>query len=226
MLGVADREIDLTQMRAIAGWDDARQRLDVRLWHPAFDGLSEDDRQQIGFLFLDNLLGEDDVERWIGTMESSSAEFAGRTPQELSDEVRRRAGEAPPDSWVLAERTGRGGDLALVSANAALKRIDHPFASHHLCVTVDRGLEQLSQSPELPELDKAEEDLMEELRGTATAAGRVTERRRRMIHYVCADAQGAAAIAEAWARRHGRFGIRVEVRSDPSWSFRKELLGS
>ena len=50
---------------------------------------------RVGFLFLDNLLGEDDVERWIGEIDALDAPIEGRTPDELIAEVRRRAAEAP-----------------------------------------------------------------------------------------------------------------------------------
>ena len=48
---------------------------------------------QAGFLFLDHLLGEDGVERWIGAIEFFDAPTGGRTPAELKAEVERHAAE-------------------------------------------------------------------------------------------------------------------------------------
>ena len=62
----------------------------------------------------DNLLGEDDVERWIGTIDVLTEPIQGRTPDELRSEVARRAVESSGESWVLAERS----DGAIVVANA------------------------------------------------------------------------------------------------------------
>ncbi len=57
--------------------DTNRRRLHVALFHEKFRDLSEDDRRRALFLFLDDLLGEDGVERWIGrvrhTLEMSEA---------------------------------------------------------------------------------------------------------------------------------------------------------
>lgn len=224
-LQIGDREVDLDDYRAIASWDEGRERVDVRLWHPALADAPEDVRERVDFLFLDNLLGEDDVERWIGAIDALEAPISGRTPAELRAEIDRRAGEATGEAWVLIERTDtRTKELELVMVNAAIKPIDHPFRSHHLVVTVDRGLEQLSRSDEQPELDAAEERLVEAVeREDAIHLGHVTERRRRVIHFMCADADRARATADAWAAAERRFGPRIDIRPDPAWSFRDEL---
>ena len=218
--------VALADVRTIAAWNEAREVVNVNLWHPTFPGLPLRTRQQIAFLFLDNLLGEDDVERWIGSVDLLEAESGGRTPEELRAEVARRAAAATCDAWVLAERTDRRGERALVSANAALKHIDHPFAAHHLLVTVDRGLEQLAGSPESQELNAAEDELVAALEADgAVYAGRVTERRQRQIHFACEDPDRGAQIARDWATRFPRYGPRVQVKADPAWAFRADLLG-
>ena len=61
-LEIAGARFDLGEMRAIGSWDASARRLDVRLWHPQFERVPPQVHPQVGFLFLDNLLGEDDVE--------------------------------------------------------------------------------------------------------------------------------------------------------------------
>jgi len=225
-LVIGGATVDLAEVRAIAAWNESREVLNVKLWHRAFPGMPQQARHQVAFLFLDNLLGEDGVERWIGSIDLLEAESGGRTPEELRDEVERRAAAATRDAWVLAERPDRRGDRALVSANAALKHIDHPFAAHHLLVTVDRGLEQLAGSPESAELNAAEDELVAALEAEgAVYAGRVTERRQRQIHFACEDPDLGVQTARAWAARFDRFGPRVQVKADPAWAFRADLLG-
>ena len=92
-LVVAGGQFDLEEMRASAAWDETRRLVDVRLWHPRFPEVPEDVRMQAGFLFLDHLLGEDGVERWIGAIELFDAPTGGRTPAELKAEVERHAAE-------------------------------------------------------------------------------------------------------------------------------------
>jgi hypothetical protein len=216
--------VDLEAFRAIAGWDATRERLDVRLWNPAFADAPEAVRRQVAFLFLDGLLGEEDVERWIGSIDLLEAETGGRTPAELRDEVGRRAAGATHDVWVVGERRDRHGDRAVISANAALKRVDLPLAMHHLCVTIDRGLEELTDSPELEDLDAAEGRLVAALAAErATFVGRVTDKRARRLHFVCEHPEPAKKTAHDWALDEPRFGPRVEIRSDPYWEFRTDL---
>jgi hypothetical protein len=215
--------VDLADYRSIAGWDESRERVDVKLWHPTLAQAAENLAMRAAFLFLDNLLGEDDVERWIGQIDVLDAPIEGRTPDELRAEVLRRASEATGEVWSLAERSD-GRDTALVLANMALKPIDHPLASNHVLVAVDRGLDQLSGSGELPELDAAEDRLVDSMTEVgAIHLGHVTERRRRRIHFMAPDAERARQVATAWAAAERRFGPRVEVADDPRWEARREL---
>ena len=225
-LAIAETTVDLEAFRAIAGWDATHERLDVRLWNPAFAAAREPVRRQMALLFLDRLLGEDDAERWIGSIDILDAETGGRTPAELRDEVARRAAAATHDVWVVRERRDRHGvALAIASANAAVKRVDLPLAVDHLCVSIDRGLEELTDSPELEDLDAAEERLVKELAAVRTQfLGRVTDKRQRRLHFVCEDPARSRRIAEDWASDEPRFGPRVEVRRDPRWEFRVDLL--
>jgi hypothetical protein len=71
ILGIGGEQIPLESMRAIAGWDEVRELVNIRLWHPALASLPDDARMQVAYLFLDNLLGEEGVERWVGTIDVS-----------------------------------------------------------------------------------------------------------------------------------------------------------
>lgn len=220
-LQVGPVQLSLGEIRVIAGWDAGRERNDVRIWHPSLADLPDGPRRQIAFLFLDNLLGEDAVERWIGTIDISDAAFGGLTPDELRAAVERNAATATGSRWSLVRRS----DGAIIVVNAALKRIDHPAAMHHLELTIDRGLERLANSPELQELDAAQDVLDEQLDGVALNVGRITDRRRRTIHYVTAERERAGEIARRWAAEHRRFGPSVRVTPDPRWTFRDEWGG-
>ena len=111
-LQIGGVQFDLQEVRAIASWDPMRRRVGVKLWHPEFARVPESIRIQVGFLFFDNLLGEDGVERWVGQIDLLDAPVGGRTPAELKDEIDRRSAEsAGDDRWVLVEEdaTRRGG---------------------------------------------------------------------------------------------------------------------
>jgi hypothetical protein len=225
ILEIRGTRVSFSEVRSITSWDEAREQVNVGLWHPAFDGLPSEVKAQISFLFLDNLVGEDDVERWVGAIEADPAAQAGRTPDELRDEIRRRAESATGERWALIEGRDQRGDPLLVRLNSSLKRIDHPFAGDHLEVTIDRGLDQAGDKTENEAITQAEAELGEALEGLATEAAHVTDRRRRVTHYVTADGERAVAAARDWASRHREWGAKVSLEPDPTWAFRKSYGG-
>ena len=219
-LAMGGVDVDLTAYRAIASWDEARERVDVRLWHPALADATDQLRQHVAFLFLDNLLGEDDVERWIGSIDPLEAPIEGRTPDELRAEVARRATEATGESWILGQRP----DGALVVANAAAKPIDHPFAATRLTITVEEGMEQFAGTERKADIEAAEDRLVEALAPVGVVQlGHVTERRRRRSYLMCRDGAAARAIAGDWATTVPDIRPKVDVAADPGWTVRGEL---
>jgi hypothetical protein len=232
-LDVGGRRFDLEAMRAITSWDATGQRLDVRLWHPGFEGAPEGVRIQVGFVFLDQLLGEDEVERWIGSIDLLDAPAGGRTPAELKAEVARRGAEASGDDhWVLVDRTDRDGQSEVVLVDAALKRIDHPFAGRHAeigVVMADDGW--LPDEAASAALDAEQDDLVRRLDGIAVFAGRTTRRGKRTMHFVAEDTERMRPAIDAWAEAIPDAPVdgaptrrlKVNFADDVSWSFYKEL---
>jgi hypothetical protein len=223
VLEVDGRRFDDADWRAVTTWDESRELLDARLWHPTFDGSPEEVRIRAAFLFLDGLIGEDGVERWVGRLDVAGDPIGGRTPDELRAEVERRAASATGEGWVLAQRDD---PPAVITANAALKRIDLPFADHHVAVTIDAGLRRLSGDQAAADrANEAQDRLSAALAGVAVDVGRVTEVGSRVIHYVTDDGARAKRIAEAWAAGERALKPRVTVERDPTWRFRSQLLG-
>jgi hypothetical protein len=214
--------VELAEFRAIVSWDESRARVDVRLWHPSLEGASDDVRMRAAFLFLDNLLGEDDVERWIGSIELLDAPTGGRTPDELRGEITRRAAAAPDDQWTLGTM-GDGDAIAVL--NLTIKPIDHPECRFHLKVTMARGIEHLADHPdETAQVDAAEDRLVEALGSDGIVhLGHVTGRRERQVHFMCADGDRAKQVANEWAAAERRLSPRVDVRPDSGWEIRREL---
>ena len=228
-LEIAGTHFDLEEMRAIASWDDARQRLDVRLWHPLFATVPEPIRLQAAFVFLDQLLGEDDVERWIGQIDILDAPTGGRTPNELRAEVDRHRSESSADAtWILAQMDRPEGPM-FVTANAALKRIDHPFDDYYAQVSLvfEGGLPQ----DDLAEaLNREEDDLLPRFDGLAIYAARTTEAGKRTLHFVTQDTDRLRPAIDAWAadlpdELPGGVPRRIKVGfgRDMDWSFQREL---
>jgi len=223
---------DLEEMRAIASRDATQRRTDVRLWHPAFAAAPQNVRLQVSFLFLDSLLGEDDVERWVGEIHLLEAPTGGRTPAELRAEIERRKTETAGDeTWVLGKLTGREGALAIVLADAGLKRIDHPFADHHVTIAVVFGADRMPTTVETTMMDEQEQDFLRRLGDVAVYAGRVTESGRRTMHFVAVNPDAMRPAIDGWAQdlpdalSEGlpQLRLKIDFERDMDWSFQRDL---
>ena len=232
-LQIGTWRFDLEEMRAITSWDATRRRLDVRLWHPRFAEAAENVRMQAGFVFLDSLLGEDDVERWVGQIDLLEAPSGGLAPAELRAEVERRKAEATvgDETWVLAERSEPNGSIAFVLADAGLKRIDHPFADHHVTIAVVFGADRLPTDAEATLLNEQEDDFLRRLGDVAIYAGRVTEPGTRTMHFAAEDPDAMRPAIDAWAQdlpdslSEGlpQMRLKINFERDMDWSFQRDL---
>ena len=177
------------------------------------DGLPSEVKGQIAFLFLDNLVGEDDVERWTGAIDADPEAASGITPDELRDEIRTAGGVVHRRAVGAASRPATGGTIpVLVRLHSSLKRIDHPYASHHLQVVLERGFDAASDTAEREAIDAAEGELAPALAGVAVEAAHITDRRRRVTHFVCEDGDRALEIAQAVGGSLPPLGIEGDGR--------------
>ena len=231
-LGIGSWRFDLEEMRAITSWNPTRRRADVRLWHPRFAEAPEKVRLQVAFVFLDSLLGEDDVERWVGEITLLEAPTGGRTPSELKVEIeRRKAGSPNDDTWVLGGWTEADGSAAVLVADAALKRIDHPFADHHVTVAVVFGADRMPTEAETTMMNEQEDDFLGRLGEVAVYAGRVTQPGRRTMHFVAEDPDAMRPAIDGWAQdlpsslSEGlpQLRLKIEFERDMDWTFQREL---
>lgn len=67
-----DAEVDAEGFLVHTSIDDEAEKIDIVVWHPAYDQLDEEHHMQILFLFLDEALGEFGTQTWIGNIEIES----------------------------------------------------------------------------------------------------------------------------------------------------------
>lgn len=66
-IGVGDNlEVDCERFVVSTQVDEEHECIDIHLWHPTFEQLSQEHHYQISFIFLDELLGEFGTQMWIG----------------------------------------------------------------------------------------------------------------------------------------------------------------
>ena len=79
--------------------------LDVLLAHPDFSGLDETLQLQAAFRFLDDLLGEDETECWIGSLDVMPGRIGWGIPlSDLALSVELLAGSASGEQWQAIEQ--------------------------------------------------------------------------------------------------------------------------
>jgi len=206
--------------------DPRVNRLDVTVFHPALTDLPESKRLVVISLFLSDLLGEDDAERWIGKFESAplplddSVDAAG-----LRAEVTRLRGLPHRTRPKTIEGVDPKGRPIRVLANLKIKRIDHILEDQHGTVAIRLEGTWPPSADMLDPLDVLEDRLEHRLAGTATWVARTTKPGLRTIHFVARDKAAARHIIESWAAAHPKLNVTTNWEADPEWLFRAEWNG-
>ena len=218
-LEFAGMKIELGLARVGIQVDDERQLLDVSVFHPAFASLGDQGSGQLTFLLLDWLLGEDDVERWLGGIETVSADPEDSVPiDSLLEVVVAMAGRHDEPVWILAESTTTTGNRSLVTALRPLRWIDHPLFDLHTEIRLpfspqrDDGL----PTPEALELLRGYENgLLEALGERGLLVAFETFEGQRIFHvYTDSEDQNARDAIDTFAGDENA----VKTHSmDPSW---------
>jgi len=220
-------KIDREDTRVAAEQVDLRERIDVKLYHPAFAMLDRRLRLQSAFLLLDGVLGEDGVERWIGAIEVLDAPPAGGIGlMELRDRVERLSKAATGDRWAVLRSEDPSGRPTFYSVNLALKRIDHLLMEQLLTVTfpLEAPTELgLTTEAEAERLNALEDRLLAGLGHDAVFIGRETGQGKRTLHLHVAAAGPAEQRTLEWARGVSAYQVAIESRPDLTWEILKRF---
>ncbi|WP_404385706.1 hypothetical protein LL946_05820 [Knoellia locipacati] len=114
--------------------------LDVSIHHPSFRDLPEQARQQVTMLALDEAIGENDVETWLGGITPAvEAPLDGFPLAQLAPLVDGLAAEHRDESgeptWVLLQGQGPRGRV-IASAQVPLAATSAPELDRHVAVQV------------------------------------------------------------------------------------------
>ena len=217
-LGPAD--IALADLRT--GWrvDDDRVRVDVTVHHPEFASMDEQLRLEITFLALDNLLGEEAVELWVGAITAAVDEPPGATTlMPLRAAVRDLAAQhsGPEPTWQLLQATSTSGRPLIASVRLPLTSAAAPHLDAHVRVELPYEAEDagLPGPAVLDRLRDLEDRIEEQLGSDGLVIAHETSDGRRTLHvYVDATTDAPDRVVGAVA---GYAGSRVVTSSDPAW---------
>jgi hypothetical protein len=211
-----DRQVDMAEVTIAYETDERRREVDVRVHHPAFAGADEEFRGQLTFLVLDWVLGEEEVERYVGAVEPVAERPADARPvTELRDAVDPlRSSE---DDWILLEGRGQDGTRAIVSAMARLKPVDHPLLDTHAEVAFGYETEhpeRLADGDELERLRALEDELESALGDDGLMVAHMTAAGTRTFHcYVDGESDAPKRVRDWAAARDGD----ATIERDPAW---------
>lgn len=227
VLEIAGRKVDLSKMLFHVDPDEQNLRVHVGVHHPMFPDLPETVRWQVTFLVLDWLLGEDDVERWMGRVETlETVPVAPTDGAGLVRSVATMAGHHQPDEWTMAQWQNADGTPGLALFRQALRWIDYPTLDVHNTVLAtfsaqDNGLP--ADSSVLEDLRSLEGELESLLGSRGLLVGHETQSGQRTFHvYTDGEDQNVAASLASWARsRH----LGIDSAHDPAWRLVRHLTG-
>jgi Family of unknown function (DUF695) len=214
--------IDPAELRISFEVESARERVHAAFWHPAFETLDADARPMALFLLLDGEFGEDGVERWLGSIDVSD-EPGESTIEEFRAAVDELAQNANGKQFAVLRGENDDGEPVFVTANLALKRIDHLLNTMHLAVDfeiLDRNDHGLPTPADAEQLNALEDELSAQF-VDAVYYGRETRPGRRTIHWYVPEDSAAQRIVEDFAKLHPDRKLQLMLARDPTWELIK-----
>ncbi|HCB06421.1 MAG TPA: DUF695 domain-containing protein [Nocardioides bacterium] len=227
-LDVGGRTVALGEI--IVQTQPAGSRLGVVMHHDVLSPLAEQDRQQIAFLALDNAVGEDVVETWLGTIEVSTEPPDQGVPLgKLADLVAaHRAAHLNEDgspTWQLLQGDGPKGPL-LALALVPLYPTIAAQHDNHVMVTVpyvDRTDHGFPSEPALEALRSFEDHLSNRLGGSGTLVASETSAGVRTLHYYVDSTSSGAEVVAGAVTGWPDGTVRVVTAHDPGWQAVRHL---
>lgn len=217
----AGTKIDFSAVKVGFETNVDRELINVRFHHPALAKLDDNERARAAFLTLDNVLGEDGVERWVGAITPSVDPIVdGRPLDALRQEVEKLKKIATGERFAILKGKTADGQPMIATVNLALKRLDHLLMEEHLTVTFPLSSptpQGLTTPEEADVLNKVEDELLAALGHDAVYIGRETGQRQRVLHFHVASAGPAEARSRAWAKQHKERRAVVTIAHDPRW---------
>jgi hypothetical protein len=220
-LELGNRALDLADIRFKLDRDFDQARIHVTVCHPQFAMLDEDARLQAVFMALDRTLGEDEVLRWIGDIDTSANSRADAVPATgLVAEVANLAtAYAAPKSVILRDMAADGLPV-ITRTTVPMRPIDFPLYDQHVAITAGYtagGEDRLPGRSTLTHLQQFEDVLLAQLAGQVMFAGHETHDQRRVFHLytdpVTDTAERLGGSLPPWLE--GRISVKVTL--DPGW---------
>lgn len=222
-IAVGPEEIELNGMiidplaaDMVAIVDPESEMLDLQVGHPDFAQLDETLRFQAAFRFIDDLIGEDDAEAWIGSVDVFEQALSWGVPlTNLPDDIARLKAAATHDQWATVNLEDRELGRSILVVNRALKRLLNLAFTLHVRLSVELPGDGTTSTA-----DEVEDDLEELLGERGVLYARETFADFVVLSAYCAPRlRGAVMLLED---EHDAL-YDVEFVDDPGWDRYEEL---
>ena len=216
-LDLAGMKIDPNQASVGIEPDPNGETLDLMIGHPDFSGLDETLQLQAAFRFLDDLLGEDTSERWVGSVDVVPDYVSWGIPfAELAGAVELLAESSTGEQWEAIDQFDSDLGNSELMVNRALKRLDLLDLVVLMTVSVE-----IPNRKDVSLADTVEQDLAATLGTEGVIFARET-----YDHFVVIYAYGRGSkIVEVsnLAERHGPEVYDVVTEADAGWDAYDEM---
>ncbi|MCA9672416.1 MAG: DUF695 domain-containing protein [Myxococcales bacterium] len=222
LVSIGDVELDLAEFYFAAYIDEPCEVIDLCVFHPVFAEVEADgdQRAMATFLYLEQLLGEDGVARWLGFVDIYTEPFADEAidGQGLREVVKALQARASGEHWITlrGDVDGQPGEL---EANVAIKRIDHLLLDTRieLSIMLEDDIEGMPPAEEAEALRAIEAEVLGAAGEHVVLLARETHGGQRILHlHAAADGPALAAI-DAVVEAHDDRAIGVDTEYDPTW---------
>ena len=202
-------------------YDELYEQIDLVLDHDSLFEAHPDAALEAAFAAIEAIIGEDNIERWVGIVEISAEPIEGRTLSELPSIISRFEPTITGDQWEEIETTDVSGWEEHLRINRAAKAIDHLGHNIHLEVRIeleDFDRLALPTATETQALDELAVSLETELGDHALALAVDTVNRHRSLHYYVNDIETVEQLVDAWIEAREDRTIEAMFMVDPVWN--------
>ncbi|WP_117210092.1 DUF695 domain-containing protein [Allorhizocola rhizosphaerae] len=219
-------KLELAKLGYAIAVDRQRSQIDVSCYHPAFAELPEEAQAQVTFLSLDWLLGEDNVEIWLGEICWTPSEPPNlRRPNDLKHAVHAIAED---DRWALMTAEDRDGLPLIATVSMPLRPARWPRFDLHVAVVLgyqrfNDGLLPVDES--LQALRRFEDYLAGVVGGNGALVAHETHNGQRALHFYVDAQSDARSRIEAAARAWTESRAIVDAALDPAFERLSHLMG-
>ena len=137
VIELAEQRFDPKEIWVTPAIDGEDEKIDITVWHPAWERIEERQKSTVTFLFLDEALGEYGTDWWIGEIKFGKDRLIDSFPlEELADNVVTTSRERgwkkhpPGESWTLFKTKECAGDFPradILTQSTAVPRLFTEF---------------------------------------------------------------------------------------------------